>query len=122
MSSRRSDRLLGFLGDRLDLAKDELPTASEWAGSGNTIGSLALRMGILSLEQIESVVDRQVGTETRFGQAAVALGYLTQAQVDKLVGMQEFHRCVDLAGPLVMEGQVEIADLARLLADFFEES
>lgn len=121
MHDRHPSQLIEFLSRRLGIPKEELPKAGEWAGSGNTIGSLALRMGVLNLDQIESIVDLQVSGEMRFGDTAVELGNLTGDQVDLLVRMQEFHRCIDLGGPLVMSGQLELAELVELLAAFFAD-
>jgi hypothetical protein len=121
MRDRRSAQLIEFLAERLGLAKEDLPSAGEWAGSGNTIGSLALRMGILNLDQIERVVDMQVAGESRFGDTAVQLESLSRDQVDLLVRIQELHRCIDQAGPLVMSGQLELAELVALLAEFLSD-
>ena len=108
-----------FLSRKLDISKEEMPEPGEWAGSGNTIGSIALRMGLLSLDQIESVVDLQVAEDGRFGDIAVKLGFLSRTQIDRLLRIQDLHRCIDLGGPLVMSGQVALDGLVASLAEFF---
>ena len=40
-------------------------------------------------------------------------------QVERLMRMQDLHRCIDIGGPLVMSGQVDLERLLSLLADFF---
>lgn len=118
MHDPHPSQLVEFLSRKLGIPKEELPEAGDWAGSGNTIGSLALRMGVLSLEQIEHVVDLQVSGDERFGETAVTLGFLGREQVDMLMRLQGLHRCVDLAGPLVLSGQLELDRMAALLSEF----
>jgi hypothetical protein len=121
MQRRDAAQLLEFLSQRLALPKDRLPQVGEWAGSGNTIGSIALRMGILDLGQIERVVDGQVSGDSRFGDTAVQLGLLSREQIDLLVQVQDLHRCVDLGAPLVMSGRLEMAEFVALVAEFVSD-
>lgn len=113
-------QLSEFLSLKLGIAKEDLPEPGDWAGSGNTLGSLALRMGILSLDQIESIVDLQVSGDQRFGDTAVKLGYLAREQVDLLMHVQALHRCIDLGAPLALSGHAELPEVIALIAEFFE--
>lgn len=119
MNGRHPSELREFLSQKLGISKEELPEAGEWAGSGNTIGSIALRIGLLTLDQIESIVDLQLANDERFGDTSEKLGYLSGDQVERLMRMQDLHRCIDIGGPLVMSGQVDLERLLSLLADFF---
>lgn len=122
MLSPHPGQLREFLATKLKIAKEDLPQAGDWAGSGNTLGSLALRMGMLSLDQIETIVELQVNDDARFGDTGVKLGFLTREQVDLLIRVQMLHRCIDLGAPLVVAGDVELSKLIGLLAEFFEEN
>ena len=53
MTFKNTNDFLTFLKDRLTLEDGELPVPGEWANMGNTIVAIALRSGLLSLEQIE---------------------------------------------------------------------
>ena len=48
-----------FLKARLSLTEEELPEPGEWADAGNTIGMLSLRMGLLTVEQIDHILELQ---------------------------------------------------------------
>ena len=112
--------LSGFLARRLGVPAEELPRDGEWAGSGNTIGSLALRLGVLSMDQIEQIIDQQADTAELFGEIGIGLGFLDKARVERLLELQRLHRCLDLGGLLVMEGNLELSALLELLAAFFK--
>ena len=48
-----------FLVERLQMPAFMLPQVGEWSGTGNTIGALALRLGVLDLQQIDEILTRQ---------------------------------------------------------------
>ena len=48
-----------FLKSHLSLTEEELPEPGEWADAGNTIGMLSLRMGLLTVEQIDHILELQ---------------------------------------------------------------
>jgi len=84
------------LKSRLGLNPDELPEPGEWADAGNTIGMLALRMNLLTVEQIDQVLEIQEreGTARRFGEVAESLGFLSHRQVARLLAIP-----IDQSGP-----------------------
>jgi hypothetical protein len=109
-----------FLMDRLDLSEQHLPIPGEWADAGNTIGMLALRMNLLSVEQIDRILETQEreGSVRRFGELAESLGLLSHSQVARLLAVQALNRELELGERLVMDGRLEIGDLVRHLSDF----
>lgn len=52
------------------------------------LGELFLQKGLLTSEQIEQVAQLQKEKKLRFGDAALALGYLTQSELDLALGEQ----------------------------------
>lgn len=52
------------------------------------IGSMAYQRGLLSYPQIAKIIDYQIDHDILFGEAVVALGLLTQEQVDELLELQ----------------------------------
>ena len=116
-----SKELGDFLSGRLGVEPDDLPRSNGWAGSGNSIGALALRLGVLSLDEIEQVVDLQASDGQLFGELAKHLGFCTDKDIDRLLAMQRLHRCIDQAALLVIDGRFEVPDLLRHLADFAAE-
>jgi hypothetical protein len=55
----KTNDFLSFLEDRLKLEAGEMPVPGEWLYMANTIGAIALRSNVLSLEQLESILDKQ---------------------------------------------------------------
>jgi hypothetical protein len=120
MKLERTHGFLAFLKNRLKLEDSELPVPGEWTDMGNTIGAIALRSHLLSLEQIENILDRQESEEEHqlFGQLAIDRGYLTPHQVDKLLAMQDFNRQFSLAGQLILRGILDMESLLNILREY----
>ena len=115
-----SKELAEFLARRLGVDPADLPSSTGWAGSGNAIGALALRLGVLTLDQVEQVVDQQAGDARMFGELATALGFCTEDDIERLIEVQRLHRCVDQAALLVVDGRVDSAQLLAHLTAFAE--
>jgi hypothetical protein len=113
-----------FLRTRLRLSEEELPEPGEWADAGNTIGMLALRMGLLSVEQIDHILETQEreGSVRRFGELAESLGLLSHSQVSRLLAVQSLNRELEMGERLVLSGRLEVAELVRHLNDFVHDS
>jgi hypothetical protein len=113
-----------FLRARLRLAEEELPEPGEWADAGNTIGMLALRMGLLSVEQIDHILETQEreGSVRRFGELAESLGLLSHSQVSRLLEVQSLNRELEMGERLVLSGRLEVGELVRHLNDFVHNS
>lgn len=113
--------LSDFLAERLEIDPASLPAPSRWAGSGNTIGALALRLGVLTLDQVEQAVDLQASDGQLLGEIVRALGYCTDVDIERLLALQRLHRCLDQAALLVMSGQMDMVELLEALAAFASE-
>ncbi len=120
LATQTQPTFVDFLMERLDLSDQQLPVPGEWADAGNTIGMLALRMNLLSVEQIDRILEQQEreGNVRRFGELAESLGLLSRAQVDRLLAVQTLNRELELGERLVMEGRLEIGELVRHLSHF----
>jgi len=110
-----------FFARRLGLNPEELPPIGIYANAGATIGALALRMGVLSFDQIDEIIEAQSSDKKRFGELAVHLGFVTEKQVESLVDLQSLHSAMALGELLLMAGIVDVPTLLRILADFWCE-
>lgn len=111
-----------FLQQKLHLSPQECPRPSEWSGTGNTIGALALRLGCLSLNQIDNILQRQQGDKRLFGELGVELGYLKSADVDRLILLQKLHLDLEAGELLVLAGKTDIPTLLTHLLEFRRET
>lgn len=109
-----------FLADRLNIDTDAVADVSEWSGTGNTIGALALRLGLLDLPQIDRILDLQEEDKRLFGELAVDLGFLTSDQVEQLVTLQQFHQLFEIGERQVVAGRITIRDLMQIILEFQE--
>jgi hypothetical protein len=80
------------------------------------IGMIAVGHGILSPDQIDTVLARQRGSGERFGDIAVDLGLLTRQQVDVLIRIQEFRSSAEIIEALSLAGILPIEDGVRQLS------
>jgi hypothetical protein len=107
-----------FLLDRLNLDPEEHMSFSDWAGTGNTIGALALRLGALSLDEIDRILDAQESNRRLFGEIAIELGFLTNQQVDRLIMLQRFHQLLEVGEHFVMKGLASLDELQKLILEY----
>ncbi len=117
----RLEEFAAFLQRRLDLPAREIPSLSEWSQLGNTVGALGLRFNLLTVEQIDLIVEQQDRDGGLFGETAVALGFVDPDQVDRLLSVQELNRLSELAGHMVVRGQLDTLSQARLLVEFLSQ-
>ena len=124
MKSSQTDDFLSFLKDRLELEAGEMPVPGEWLYMANTIGATALRSNVLSLEQLECILDKQEemqdadGEHKLFGQLAINLGYLTQHEVDRLLELQQLNIQLSLAGQLVLADSLDLESLLDIMREY----
>lgn len=120
MDTEETEAFVAHLKAEFELAESDIPRPGEWAGSGNTLGSIGLRVGLLSLDQIDQIITKQGNDRRLFGQIGVSLKFLTGEQVEGLLTMQRFYRCLDLGAILVFENTVEFPELLASLARYFD--
>jgi hypothetical protein len=111
---------LDYLKNQLGLKESELPEPGEWADAGNTIGMVALRMNLLTVEQIDHILETQEseGNGRRFGEVAESLGLLSHRQVARLLSVQSLNRELELGERLVLSGRIDVPELVRHLDSF----
>jgi hypothetical protein len=107
-----------FLIERLSLSPEDRLRRCEWAGAGNTIGALALRLGALDLAEIDRILDAQEDDRRLFGELAVHLGMLSEEQVKRLVELQRFHQLFEVGEQYVVQGRIGIRDLLVAILEF----
>lgn len=108
-----------FLANRLRLDPDEVLTSSDWAGTGNTIGAIALRLGLLDLDQIDRILDMQDSDKRLFGEIAINLEFMTEEQVDGLIQLQRYHQLLEAGEGLILRGLVTMEQLQETLLEFY---
>jgi hypothetical protein len=120
MPFSRTNPFVQHLRQRCELEESELPRPGELSSVGNTIGALALRLGVLTVSQLEEILVVQEEQEEgkKFGELAVELGFLTEEQVDQLLAIQEMNRCLELGEQLVLAGRLELPELLHELHVF----
>ncbi len=120
MIAATCDPFTEFLQSQLELAENEVPEPGEWANVGNTTGALALRLGLLTVEQIDQVLETQENDQQGkfFGEIAVELGYVQQEEIDRLLQLQQLNRRLELGEQLVLSGRTDIATLLTTLQEF----
>ncbi len=120
----KTDNFLSFLKDRLKLEAGEMPVPGEWLYMANTIGAIALRSNVLSLEQLESILDAQEEMQDAdekhklFGQLAIDLGYLTRHEVNRLLDLQQLNIQLSLAGQLVLGDSLDLESLLDIMKEY----
>lgn len=108
-----------FLANRLRLDPDEILTSSDWAGTGNTIGAIALRLGLLDLDQIDRILDMQDSDKRLFGEIAINLEFMTEEQVEGLIQLQRYHQLLEAGEALVLRGIITMEQLQETLLEFY---
>lgn len=76
------------------------------------VGRLALLNGWMTMKQVSKVLDMQLDSKRRFGEQAIALGYLEPVQLDALLAEQQRHR-PGVGAILVRLGYATRGDLQR---------
>src|SRR5262249_19882510 len=90
-----------FLFPQVELQPQKDPYSTEWSGTGNTIGALALRLGALTLNQIDAILQHQQANPKLFGEIGVQLGYMKPEAVARLIELQRLHLDLELGELLV---------------------
>jgi len=100
-----------FALQALDLQKDRTPQ----------IGRLALDSGLMNMKEIFSTLREQADSEMRFGQQAIKLGYITDANLQDLLESQVNAR-PGIGGILVETGALDEEVLDTLRESFLDIS
>ncbi len=124
MKIAQTNEFLSFLKDRLKLEAEQIPVPGEWLYMANTIGAIALRANLLSLEKIECILDEQEEMQDSdeehklFGQLAINQGYLTPHEVDRLLELQQINIQLSLAGQLVLADSLDLESLLDIMREY----
>jgi hypothetical protein len=87
--------------------------------NNHLIGVLAMDRSMLTSEQLEEVLRKQVEStpHMRFGEIAVGLGYLSRSQVERLIDIQDENR-LRIGEILVLQSRITEQDLIEELAEY----
>ncbi|PID82005.1 hypothetical protein CSB20_00125 [bacterium DOLZORAL124_64_63] len=88
-----SEAYLQFMVDAEILSEaDALEVMDAQRKGTPAIGRLALQSGILDMKQVFRVLAAQVDMNTRFGETAINLGYMTESDLIRLLDEQKQRR------------------------------
>jgi len=82
------------------------------------IGMIAVAHGLIQANEIDVILDRQRACNQRFGEIAVELGILSRQQVESLVKIQEFRTSACIAEALALAGVLSCEDAVQYLGAF----
>ena len=82
------------------------------------IGMVAVGHGVLSADQIDGILDRQRESQKLFGEIAVELGFLTPEQVETLVKIQEFRVGAQISEALALAGVLSCEESIQYLGAY----
>ena len=111
-----------YLATRLGLENRLRPKSNEWSRVGNTVGALALRLNLLSEAQIDKILEMQDVQGGYFGELALQAGYLNPLQISRLLEIQSLHDQLFLAEQLVVAGTIDVPTLVGNLSAFLSDS
>ena len=117
-----NDAFVRFLAERLNLTESDLPRLSKWSRTGNTIEALSLRLNLLTVEQIDRILESQEADGRLFSEIAVELGFLSDGEIGWLLEIQRLNELIELGEQLVVSGKVDAATLITQLGQFLDQS
>lgn len=82
---------------------------------------IAMTHGLLTGHAIDEILNRQCETRERFGEIAIKMAALTEAQVERLLSVQSFRHCTIAVEGLVLSGSVPMDQATVYLAEFLRE-
>lgn len=85
------------------------------------IGSIAFCFGMLCSSALDTILDEQGKTHSRFGEVAVKLGILTSDQVDAIIRVQQVRATTEVAEALALTGLCPIDQTMKHLGRFLTE-
>lgn len=88
------------------------------AGRCDPVGLIAVEHGLLVGEQVEAILERQNGCDWRFGEVAVAAGYLTKPDLDRILEVQKHRRWSSVAEAVILAGILPSERVYRAFAEF----
>jgi hypothetical protein len=113
-------RLGDFLLMRGKVSKTDIDAACQMQKVNNhLIGVLALDRSMITQEQLEEILRQQMQSQPymRFGEVAIGLGYLTRAQIERLIDIQDENR-LRIGEILVLQSRMTEHDLIDELAEY----
>jgi hypothetical protein len=82
------------------------------------IGMIAVGHGLLAAHEIDLILDRQRESTDRFGEIATEMGVLTAEQVQTLIKIQEFRTASAICEALSLAGVLPCEDAFRYLGAY----
>ena len=86
------------------------------------IGTIAVSHGLLSIEQVSQVLQKQTKHKRRFGEIAIELELLVPSQVDRLLRVQKFRQQNMAMEALELTGYMRLDRSLELYRDFLNQT
>lgn len=82
------------------------------------LGALAFRHGLIGGDEIDAILDEQRRAKRPFGKIAVERGFLSQAQVDDLLKLQNLSDVIGVAETMIVTRAASYEAVVKSLAEF----
>ena len=99
--------------DQVAAHRRATPSSESW------IGRLMVQHGLIGVEHVNEILNRQDLYGGFFGENAVALGYITRSQLETLLAAQELRRNVELLEELALSGVLPFSDGVKAMMRFY---
>ena len=101
------------------LTAEEAERVNQWTSyRREPIGSIAAEHDILTENQIDEVLNRELHSDRKFGEIAIECGYLTRPTVERLLQLQQYQMLTATIEPLVLSGRLTFTLAVGLLGTF----
>ena len=109
---------IDFLTAKLGLEGADRPNTGRWSRVGSTIGALALKLNLMTENEVDKVLEMQDVEGGYFGELAVKAGCLSHTHVSTLLAIQNLHDQLQLGEQLVVDGKLDLPTLIRSISEF----
>ncbi len=106
-----------FVAIKLGIGRSTIPKPSSWSESGNTVGALALKLGVLTTEAIDRVLIEQQEQSLKFIEASISLGLMNRKQSEQILHIQLLHKNQTLLEMMLLNDQINIEDIWKILSE-----
>jgi hypothetical protein len=115
MEARGTTLFIEYVSRKLNLSEQDRPTLGSWGQVGTTLGALCLKLHLMDMDKINNLLEIQEQAGGLFGDLAIELGYLSEVQVDNLLGIQTWTRRSEILHRLLLAEKIN-TDQYRELA------
>ncbi|MDR4503749.1 MAG: hypothetical protein MRK01_03025 [Candidatus Scalindua sp.] len=112
------DHFKEFLARKLGIERSKIPNPGIWFGTGETYAALSLKLDLLTTEKIDVILKEEQEQKLLFGEAAIKLGFIRSEQSEILLQLQLLHRNLALLEMMVLNNQIKLEDIWKILSEY----